>query len=473
MPVESIKNISNSILTISKQNIASSRDAALMTRDATLRPGDEVVLYDFVAENLVSLRDLISQGRVEVVSTEQPEDAPTVGIPGFGVGGGVTSIRVRATYADVIAGDFANPVQATVLLTTLPAGASVLYAKIKTAVPFSGGTVASVQALVCLDTNGTVPLTGGNLDVSASAGPTHQVMTGFLSPLNTEAENPVYLLIQELTAQDLHQLVAGEVDVWISYIVQSLTDTIVTVPPPLPPPPLSSPHTFLFTGAPQSFIVPDGITSVTVDAVGAASHGNVWGDIGSVGGRAQGTLTVTPGETLNLYVGGAGGGAGDGIGGWNGGGNAATGWLAAGGGASDIRQGGTAIADRVIVAGGAGGPAVGSFPNEISGGVGGGLIGGSDGLGRTTGGTQSAGGISGADGGTNGSLGLGGNGGNPDPELGPGGGGGYYGGGAGGFISGLNSNASGGGGSSLIPAGGSTTSGYGALAADGYIILSW
>ena len=38
-------------------------------------------------------------------------------------------------------------------------------------------------------------------------------------------------------------------------------------------------------------------------------------DDGGKGGRASGTLTVTPGETLQIYVGGQGVGAG--AGGWN------------------------------------------------------------------------------------------------------------------------------------------------------------
>lgn len=222
---------------------------------------------------------------------------------------------------------------------------------------------------------------------------------------------------------------------------------------------------FSYTGAQQTFVVPTAITSIVVDAIGAGSGMNVWGDPGSPGGRVQAAIAVTPGETLYVNVGGVGGPGGTDAGGWNGGGAAATSWRAAGGGASDIRQGGTALADRILVAAGAGGPA----PNLIAGGVGGGLVGGSDGTGLSTGGTQSAGGVSGADAGVNGALGQGGSG----SVSGVGGGGGYYGGAGGGYKASISGNVSGSGGSSLVPAGGTTTSGYGPLYANGSIIFTW
>src|SRR5262245_59374553 len=78
---------------------------------------------------------------------------------------------------------------------------------------------------------------------------------------------------------------------------------------------------FNFTGAVQSFTVPPGVIEVTIDAAGAA------GGAGGMRGGGQGaelaaSFAVTPGETLNILVGGSGsfGGGGDGGGGYNGGG---------------------------------------------------------------------------------------------------------------------------------------------------------
>jgi len=112
--------------------------------------------------------------------------------------------------------------------------------------------------------------------------------------------------------------------------------------------------TFAYTGAVQSWTVPAGITSVYVQAIGAA--GGAGTKVGGAGARVQGTLAVTPGETLNIYVGGGGAaGAAGATGGWNGGGNGQGTTGSGGGGATDLRQSGTAVANRVIVAGGGGG----------------------------------------------------------------------------------------------------------------------
>ncbi|MFQ5470710.1 MAG: glycine-rich protein [Gammaproteobacteria bacterium] len=129
--------------------------------------------------------------------------------------------------------------------------------------------------------------------------------------------------------------------------------------------------TFNYTGSEQSWIVPAGVNSVTISANGAAAYKSAIPAEVSEGGHAQATFTVSPGETLYVYVGGKGGRASDqssgndGGGGFNGGGHgglectsgapATNGY--GGGGASDVRQGGNALADRIIVAGGAGGGA--------------------------------------------------------------------------------------------------------------------
>lgn len=190
--------------------------------------------------------------------------------------------------------------------------------------------------------------------------------------------------------------------------------------------------TFNFTGGPDTFTVPSGVGTVTIEAWGAQGNTSGTGVTGGLGGYATGSLTVTPGQVLNLYVGG--GATASTTGGYNGGGNAgAVGCPQAfgggGGGASDVRVGGTALTDRVIVAAGGGGAAgnrVSTCGRGTGGGGGGGYYGGGGGAAWPytsivvpTGGTQSAGGIGGTstwtsvpnNNGFPGVLGIGGNGG--------------------------------------------------------------
>jgi Glycine rich protein/SprB repeat/Secretion system C-terminal sorting domain len=190
--------------------------------------------------------------------------------------------------------------------------------------------------------------------------------------------------------------------------------------------------TFNYTGALQTYTVPPGATSITVDVYGA--QGGLGYNVPNVGaglgGRVQATVAVTPGEILNIYVGGQGGPGGTTIGGTAGynGGGVGGGWSGGrsgggGGGASDIRQGGTALSNRVVIGAGGGGTGV-NFSSGNRGGDGGGLT-GANGLTGTylgAGATQSAGGA------PNGVLGAGGN--APGGQTGGGGGGGYYGGGS-------------------------------------------
>jgi len=242
--------------------------------------------------------------------------------------------------------------------------------------------------------------------------------------------------------------------------------------------------TFNYTGSVQTWTVPCGVTTVTVDMAGAQG-----GSAAGKGGRVQCTYTTTPSTTFNIYVGGQGAAAISGaLGGFNGGGNAGTssgGSLGSGGGGgTDIRVGGVALANRVIVAGGGGGL------NTINGGggAGGGLTGGSatnTGNGcitlYATGGTQIAGGIDCTSSGAcctftatpNGALGVGANGAGPslscnNGDGGGGGGGGWYGGGGGGGYS------SGGGGSNWTNGScGAITNTQGFRVGNGYVTLTW
>jgi hypothetical protein len=96
-----------------------------------------------------------------------------------------------------------------------------------------------------------------------------------------------------------------------------------------------------YTGAVQNWVVPKCVTSVTLTVYGAQGSNGLGptcrnfpsasaGGIGGFGGEAFGTLSVTPGDTLFVYVGGQTG--------WNGGGDTGKGYGLEGGfggGASD------------------------------------------------------------------------------------------------------------------------------------------
>lgn len=245
---------------------------------------------------------------------------------------------------------------------------------------------------------------------------------------------------------------------------------------------LHSSATFSYTGSVQTWTVPGCITSITVDAYGAQG-GASSGWAGGLGGRVQCTLAVTPGSVLNIYVGEMGHTSSTGIigyGGYNGGGNATatSNACGGGGGATDIRVGGTALTNRVVVAG------AGAGAGQGSGGAGGGLVGAqgsTNGQGVwATGGTQTAGGNGGlySNGGCapgsyaqNGSLGQGGYGitgtGGCTSSGGSGGGGGYYGGG------GMQINGAGGGSSYTGTGTSNVTHTQGANSGNGSLTIVW
>ncbi len=247
--------------------------------------------------------------------------------------------------------------------------------------------------------------------------------------------------------------------------------------------------TFSYTGKKQTFNVPNKVTRIRVIAVG----GNGGGTPFAYGGRVSAVIPVTPSETLAIYVGGAGtssepgfnGGGAGGVGSDDTSGNG-------GGGASDVREGGDGLKDRVVVAGGAGGSGTDDYAHSGLGGQGGALTGGAGKAGSSSetsngakagnngaggkGGTQRQGGSGGRGGftnpdlnrGLNGVLGSGGAGGpgcvpytntthycRPPGGDGGGGGGGFYGGGGGGAgifegCCGTGGGGGGGGGSSYV-----------------------
>ena len=257
---------------------------------------------------------------------------------------------------------------------------------------------------------------------------------------------------------------------------------------------------FGYTGSPQSFTVPAGVTQVTFSASGAAgAAGGFKGTPpvsptlapGGLGTVVSTTVTVTPAAVYTLRVGGSpttsavvcGSGV-DCLGGYNGGangGSGASGLLGGGGGgASDVRD---SQGNPVVVAGGGGGGgagtvspdgATGAAATEIDGGTGGdagdsGSGGSSDGDspppapgGGGGAGTNTVAGVGGAPSGADGAGSTGGAG---ALSSGGGGGGGYYGGGGGGAGA-VNhadnnraSSAGGGGGGSWFTASGEPPSG--------------
>jgi len=226
-------------------------------------------------------------------------------------------------------------------------------------------------------------------------------------------------------------------------------------------------ETFSFTNGQQSFVVPNGVTSVHIEAWGA--EGASIGTVGAagLGGFAEGDLAVTPGQTLGIFVGGQGCAQSAqvlGCGGFNGGGDARGAIIGdprgAGGGASDVRVGGTSLNDRMIVAAGGGGACNSS---NDPGGNGGGLIGSPGGSSQAGGGgTQTTGGQGFSS--PNCLSGVFGFGGDAGTGTCAGGGGGWFGGGSG---------CGGGGGSSFIDGvdNGTTTSGV--REGDGLVVLSW
>ncbi|HYG50364.1 MAG TPA: PKD domain-containing protein [Flavobacteriales bacterium] len=225
--------------------------------------------------------------------------------------------------------------------------------------------------------------------------------------------------------------------------------------------------TFNYTGGVQTYTVPPCVFTLNVTVEGAEGGGSNGGD----GSIVTGSIAVTPGQVLQVYVGGMGTITG---GGFNGGGIGKPGSSGSGGGggASDIRVAPYALANRVVVAGGGGGTGGGS---TVAGGGSGANPSGTTGIASYgspgTGGTATGGGTGGAPWGAcgmaggNGGLGIGGAGGTDVCYgLGPGGGGGggRYGGGGGGaddYPSFPLGGGGGGGGSDLVPGGGSGTTG--------------
>jgi hypothetical protein len=204
--------------------------------------------------------------------------------------------------------------------------------------------------------------------------------------------------------------------------------------------------TFGFTGAVQTFVLPENAQWIAVTVIGASAGAGSQG-IPGYGAKVTAKIPIWSGAgtTLYIYVGGVGAlhtacvFNSPAPGGWNGGGTG-QGCASGGGGASDIRLGGTMLSNRIITAGGGGGyfeydgscgsPKGGDagytgITGDASLNIWGCGSGGSGGGGGTTTAGGSAGAPGAPPGATPGTLGVGGN---ATGYGAGGGGGGYYGG---------------------------------------------
>ncbi|MEI6576037.1 MAG: Ig-like domain-containing protein [Bacteroidota bacterium] len=215
----------------------------------------------------------------------------------------------------------------------------------------------------------------------------------------------------------------------------------------------ASSNTFSYTGSITNYIVPAGVTTITVDAYGAQGghdYCSTGYNYGGLGARMKGTFTVTPGNTIQLLVGGTGG-------------NSALTCSRGGGGGGGTFVYNLSTTTLLIAAGGGGGAGQAAYGSQTdanasatangkAGTAGGGAAGGTSGAGGSatsmTGGgagwnsngassTYGGGGYRFLAGGAGGVLysdgAVGGFGGGGGSYAGAGGGGGYSGGGGGGW----------------------------------------
>lgn len=124
-------------------------------------------------------------------------------------------------------------------------------------------------------------------------------------------------------------------------------------------PQLPTTYSFQYTGAIQQFIVPNRVTSIQVNAIGALGGTGGGGQPGGAGANITSTINVTPGQILYIVVGGYPGQSATakyGFGGNGGIANSASGFGGAGGGLSGVFSSNTpSTSSALVVAGGGGG----------------------------------------------------------------------------------------------------------------------
>ncbi|MDT8886733.1 fibrinogen-like YCDxxxxGGGW domain-containing protein [Aquirufa sp. LEPPI-3A] len=151
-------------------------------------------------------------------------------------------------------------------------------------------------------------------------------------------------------------------------------------------PVISNINTFTYTGAIQQFIVPNRVTSIQINAIGAKGGTGARGQIGGAGANITTTLNVSPGQTLYIIVGGFPGQSATAKYGFGGNGGSGSNYGGAGGGLSGVfTSPNPANANALVVAGGGGGGAGNELGSDYTGGNAGNTI-----LGTSSNGNQPA-----------------------------------------------------------------------------------
>jgi hypothetical protein len=128
-------------------------------------------------------------------------------------------------------------------------------------------------------------------------------------------------------------------------------------------------QTFSYTGEVQRFIVPNRVTSIQINAIGAKGGTGARGQAGGAGANITTTLNVTPGQILYVVVGGFPGQSTTPKYGFGGSGGSGTNYGGAGGGLSGVfTSSSPANANALVVAGGGGGGAGNATDSNYSGG---------------------------------------------------------------------------------------------------------
>ena len=135
-------------------------------------------------------------------------------------------------------------------------------------------------------------------------------------------------------------------------------------------PKIPSTYFYNYTGAIQQFIVPNRVTAIQVNAIGAVGGTGGGGQIGGAGANITTTINVTPGQVLYIVVGGYPGQSATAKYGFAGNGGLANGGTAyggAGGGLSGVFTSNSPSSINALVIAGGGG---GADDEELAGGGG-------------------------------------------------------------------------------------------------------
>lgn len=194
-----------------------------------------------------------------------------------------------------------------------------------------------------------VGTTSGGTDVSnwTSVG---LVLSGYLSGLNLVHGSTYYTSVRAVDAAGNNSSGTNS-DAWVYYQETSSQDFYYSSP-----------------GSVQTFVVPQGVTSIRVDAWGGGGgYGGSMtyscsGSYGGGGAWITTTIAVTPGESLSVLVAGGGRDGGNGgLGGYGGGGRSGEGG-GGGGGRSEIGR--DSDSSKLVIAGGGGGGGCSTYANS-------------------------------------------------------------------------------------------------------------